>query len=69
MVQIGGSVLLVGLTALWITPYGLGGIGLAYLVVQVLSCLVMVGPLVASIRRFRRAADADLAAPLELSRP
>lgn len=66
--QVVGSVLLVGLTAWWITPLGLGGIGLAYLVVQVLSCLVMVGPLVASVRRFRQAAAIRAEETLELSR-
>ncbi len=67
-VQVGSAILLVGLTALWVEPLGLAGIGLAYLVVQVLSCLVMVGPLIGSVRRFRAEAAARTEEPLEGSR-
>ena len=67
-VQVGSAILLVGLTALWVEPLGLAGIGLAYLVVQVLSCLVMVGPLIGSVRRFRAEAAARTEEPLEVSR-
>ena len=66
--QVGSAILLVGLTALWVEPLGLAGIGLAYLVVQVLSCLVMVGPLIGSVRRFRAEAAARTEEPLEVSR-
>lgn len=68
-VQIGTAIVVIGLTELWIAPLELAGVGLAYLIVQMVSCVIVTGPLIASIRRLRQAAAERAAAAAEAELP